>query len=269
MTSSTNGSEAERLRQRVAAAGLDWIVAAWDAPPGVGALATTRNGGPAGDDHDLGPARLDALDADAHAHVLASRARLDALLPAPALYAEQIHGCDVAVIDAATLDAARAHPPVADALVTRLPRVPLAIRVADCLPVLFAARSGAVVAAAHAGWRGLAAGVLEATVAALATPPEDVVAWLGPCIGPAAFEVGDDVRDAFGLTHAGDTRHFQALRPGKWLADLPALARARLARLGVSATGVAGACTHADAARFHSWRRDRSSRRLAACVWRV
>lgn len=259
------------LAHRLADVGLDWIVPTWDAPPRVIALATTRHGGVstgAAASLDLGPARLDALDATARAAVLANRRRVEAFLPSPAVYAEQVHGIDVAVIDAGNVDAARARPPVADALVTRLPGVPVAVRVADCLPVLFAARNGAVVAAAHAGWRGMAAGVLEATIDAMAIPASDVVAWLGPAIGPDAFEVGDDVCDAFTSRHGDDAKHFRALREGKWLADLPSLARARLGRRGVQDVAAVEACTFSDAARFHSWRRDRTSGRLGTFVWR-
>lgn len=253
------------LAQRLAAAGLDWIVPRWEAPGGVGALCTTRNGD--GASFDIGPARLEKLDGDARARVIAHRERVHAFLPSPAVYLEQVHGRAVVAVDAGNAVASRVAPPVADAVVTRLAGVPLAVRVADCIPVLFASRGADVVAAAHAGWRGLAAGVLEATVAAMRTSPGEIVAWLGPAIGAAAFEVGDDVRDAF-IAHArSDAAHFRALSGGKWLADLAALALARLARAGVSSVAVDGSCTFSDATRFHSWRRDRSSGRLAAYVW--
>jgi YfiH family protein len=259
------------LADRLASAERDWIVPAWAAPTTVGALCTTRNGGvstgPAAT-LDVGPARLDALDDDARRAVTANRARIHAFLPSPPVYLEQVHGRDVALIDAANVDRARAAPPVADAAVTRVPGVALAVRVADCLPVLFAARDGSVVGAAHAGWRGLAAGVLEATLDAMGVPARDVVAWLGPAIGPTAFEVGDDVRDAFVAAEANDAAAFRPLHAGKWLADLPALARRRLASAGVGAVASLDACTFGDAGRFHSWRRDRSPARLAAYVWR-
>jgi YfiH family protein len=255
------------LSQRLAQAGLDWIVPAWEAPLHVGALATTRNFGTS--PLDIGPARLEKLGDAERAIVQADRDRVHAFLPSPAVYLEQVHGRDVVVVDAVNLEGMRGHPPVADAAVTRLAGVALAVRVADCVPVLFASREGTVVAAAHAGWRGLAAGVLEATVIALRVPPAEVVAWLGPAIGPAAFEVGDDVRDAFTTANADDARHFRHLHAGKWLADLPALASARLARAGVRDVSSDGACTCTDAARFHSWRRDRTTGRMAAYVWRA
>jgi polyphenol oxidase len=260
------------LAAALAGAGLDWIVPDWGAPECVGALATTRNGGVstgAAATLDVGPARLDALDEGARAAVLENRRRVHAFLPAPPVYLEQVHGCHVIVIDATNVGAAREHAPVADGAVTRLPRVPLAVRVADCLPVLFAATPGSVVGAAHAGWRGLAAGVLEATVAAMDTDPAQILAWLGPAIGPRAFEVGDEVCAALTAHDAGAAAHFRPRRAGKWLADLPALARRRLAAVGVRQIAAADACTFADAARFHSWRRDRTSGRLAAYVWRA
>ncbi len=135
-------------------------------------------------------------------------------LPSPPVWLEQVHGRDVVVIDERTLDASRATPPVADAAVTRLPGVPLSIRVADCLPVLFADEKGSVVGAAHAGWRGLAAGVLEATVVAMDVPADAIVAWIGPGIGPRAFEVSDDVRDAFVVHDRGTAAHFVPRSPG-------------------------------------------------------
>lgn len=259
------------LAIRLAAVGLDWIVPAWDAPGRVGALCTTRNGGASAGPStslDIGPALLDTLDDRARALVLESRRRVQEFLPSPPIHLEQVHGCEVVTIDMDNLADARARAPVADAAVTRLAGVPLAVRVADCVPVLLAARTGAVVAAAHAGWRGLAAGVLEAAMAAMRAPAEDIVAWLGPAIGPEAFEVGDDVRDAFAAAHARDTAHFRRLREGKWLADLHALARARLARAGVRNVATDRSCTFAEPARFHSWRRDRANGRLAAYVWR-
>ncbi len=164
-------------------------------------------------------------------------------------------------------NAARTHPLIADAAVTRLADVPLAVRVADCLPVLLADDAGTVVAVAHAGWRGLAAGVLEATVGAMQAEPASLVAWLGPAIGPDAFEVGNDVRDAFVSSDAGALQHFVRLREDKWIADLPALARRRLAAVNVTRVSGGTQCTWSDASRFFSYRRDRTSARMAAFVW--
>jgi YfiH family protein len=146
-----------------------------------------------------------------------------------------------------------------------------AVLTADCLPVLLCDRAGSVVAAAHAGWRGLAAGVLEATVAAMAAEPEQILAWLGPAIGPQAFEVGDEVRQAFVGTHAEAAAAFRphsgAGMPPKWLADIFQLARVRLRHAGVAAVHGGGHCTFSEGERFFSYRRDRVTGRMAALIW--
>jgi YfiH family protein len=256
------------LAARLSAAGLDWIVPDWAVAPRVQAFVTTRNaGGGAPSLLDMGPAHPGRIDATARDAVLRSRECVAAFLPSAPVWLEQVHGREVASIDGHSLAAARAAPPVADAAVTQLAGVPLAVRVADCLPVLLADRHGGVVGAAHAGWRGLVAGVLEATVAAMRVPPAALVAWLGPGIGPHAFEVGDDVRDGFVALDRGAAAHFAPRGAGKWHADLPSLARRRLAALGVACVGGGDLCTYADAARFHSWRRDRTAARLGAFVW--
>ena len=156
------------------------------------------------------------------------------MLPSAPVWLAQVHGRDVVVVTPAAVAAQRAAPPQADAAVTRAPGIVLAVRTADCLPVLLAARDGSVLAVAHAGWRGLAAGVLEAAVAAMDVPARDVARWIGPAIGPGAFEVGADVLAAHCASDAGAAAHFVPLREGKWLADLPALARRRLAAIGVT-----------------------------------
>ena len=248
----------------------EWILPRWDAPPGVRGFVTTRVHPDARmTEFDMGPARLDALDEDRRAVVVANRAVLSSRLPGAPVWLEQTHGRDVAMIDARTLEASRAAPPVADAAVTRLLDVPLAIRVADCLPVFLADDDASVIGAAHAGWRGLAAGVLEATVASMDVAPASLGAWLGPAIGASAFEVGDDVVDAFVRDDPGARACFASLRAGKWLADLPALARRRLAACGVLRVRGGEACTWSDAARYFSWRRDRTPHRMAALLWRA
>lgn len=253
------------LARAFAAQGLDWIVPAWPAPARVHAFMTTRNGsvdGGARASLDVGGAH----DGDDPA-IAANRRRLAGFLPAPPVWLEQVHGRDVTVVDAGNIAALRASPARADALVTRLADAPLAIRVADCIPVLFAARDACVVAAAHAGWRGLAAGIVEATLAAMRASPASVAAWLGPAIGAAAFEVGDDVRDAFTRDDGGARAHFVAGRDGRWQCDLRALARRRLAAAGVVDIAADDACTHAGRTRFFSYRRDGATGRMAACVW--
>jgi hypothetical protein len=173
---------------------------------------------------------------------------------------------DARAADAPVADPPVADPPVADAAVTRSRGAVLAIQVADCLPVLLASEDGAVLGAAHAGWRGLVAGVVERTVECMGHPPARLVAWLGPCIGPQQFEVGEDVREAF--LAAGDAPGAFRLSPaGRWLCDLPAIARGRLQRLGVERVAGGEWCTVADPVRFFSHRRDRLTGRMAALLW--
>jgi YfiH family protein len=162
----------------------------------------------------------------------------------------------------------------ADAAWTTEPGIACAVLVADCMPVLFSSRDGRAVAAAHAGWRGLAGGVLEATIEALcegaALDPADLMAWLGPCIGPRQFEVGADVLQAFGRT-AADAAFTERRRPDgslRWLANLPMLAAQRLAAAGVASTVADGSCTVEDRSRFFSFRRDGLTGRMAAAIWR-
>jgi YfiH family protein len=251
------------LAERLAAAGLDWIVPDWAAPHSVGALTTTRSGGVSDGPRstmDLGGCS-DNIGAPAE-----NRRRLRAFLPAEPRWLWQVHGSAVAVLGADT----GTPPPVADAAVTRQPGVICAVRTADCLPVLFADGRGTTVGVAHAGWRGMAEGVLENTVAALenlGVRAEDLLAWLGPAIGPAAFEVGADVHDAFVDRDAADRSCFVRGREGKWQADLYGLARRRLAAAGVGTVGGGGFCTRTDEARFFSWRRERDCGRMATVVW--
>jgi YfiH family protein len=253
----------DALRARLDAEGLDWIVPAWAAPGNVVAVSTTKTGGASGA-FDAGPSRIG--DAAAPGRIVANRARLASFLPAAPVYLHQVHGTTVVAIDGDNLDRARADPPQADAAVTRTPGIALAVRAADCLPVLFADRAGSVVAAAHAGWRGLAGGVLEASLTAMGVASRDIVAWIGPAIGPHAFEVGREVLDACGAADASDAECFAPLAAGKWLGDLPGLARRRLARAGVHDVAGGAWCTVRDASRFHSWRRERSAGRMATAI---
>jgi hypothetical protein len=155
----------------------------------------------------------------------------------------------------------------ADASASYRPGTVCAVLTADCLPVLLCDAAGTVVAAAHAGWRGLAAGVLESTVAAMQRPGDTLMAWLGPAIGPAAFEVGDEVRDAFVAHAAAATAAFVPHGDGKWLCDIYALARQRLAESGVGSITGGGLCTVGDADRFYSYRRDGATGRMASLIW--
>ncbi len=259
---------------RVPVSGL--LPADWPAPPGVRAFSTRRDASfgqslPPFDRLNLGNARGPA--GDDPAAVAANRAALAeaAGLPSAPHWLRQVHG--VAVHRAEGPPPPETPEPEADAAVTARPGVVLAVLHADCLPVLFASRAGDVVGAAHAGWRGLAAGVLEATVAAMGTPPRDLLAWLGPAAGPAAYEVGAEVREAFLEAREAAGRRdataaaFRPTRPGHWHMDLYALARLRLAALGLTAVSGGGRCTIGEPEVFFSHRREGRTGRMASLVW--
>lgn len=245
----------------------------WPAPDGVGAWMSTRAGGVSA--APWASLNLGVAVGDAPAAVAENRRRFAAALGARPVFLRQVHGDRVLRLDASLLGQDDQH--AADAAVCTEPGIACTVQVADCLPVLFAVRDGSAVAAAHAGWRGLAGGVLERTVDTLCEAagctPDAVVAWLGPCIGPAEFEVGAEVVEAFGDA-AGDqpTPRFVPRRRAdgslRWLAHLPRLAHERLRRRGVAAVSGGGACTVADGSRFFSYRRDGVTGRLAAAVWR-
>lgn len=280
---------------------LQTITPEWPAPLGVRAAFTLRNGGASVAPYDslnLGAGIGDSPEAVAENR---RRVRERLRLPAEPVWLEQVHGVEVVELGAITVDGAvdrwppiggasvdpslsigdalverpanigdasvdRA-PPVGDASVARGVGQVCAIRVADCMPVLFAARDGSVVGAAHAGWRGLAGGVLEATIRRLGVPATHLIAWMGPAIGPKHFEVGEDVRAAFTATDAGAASAFVANARGRWQCDLYSLARRRLNALGVSGIYGGGWCTFADAGRFFSYRRDGQCGRMAALIW--
>lgn len=238
----------------------EFLRPAWAAPARVNAAMTTRAGG-------VSRAPYASLNLASHvgddpAAVTENRRRLRAALELPAepAWLEQVHGDRVSVLPD---EAARP----ADAAVTFEPGQVCAVLVADCMPVFFASLDGDRVGVAHAGWRGLAAGVVEATVAKLDCDPARLVAWLGPAIGPGAFEVGGEVRDAFLARDAGAAASFTPGREGRYLADLPALVRSRLAAAGVRTVTGGDLCTVSDPARFYSYRRDGVTGRLAALAW--
>lgn len=206
----------------------------WDAPARVKAFVTKREFG-------------DLKTEDA-------KRRLRALVPAEPAWLKQVHGKRVIDLDADTEREGDA------AITTKIGTVCVA-QAADCMPVLFADIDGTTVAAVHAGWRGLCAGVLEATLEAMRVPPQRVLAWLGPAIGPQAYEVGEDVRDAF----AGYESAFRPTRPGHWLLDLYAVARAKLS--GLKSVCGGGFCTFSESERFFSYRRDRTASRMGAFIW--
>ena len=206
------------------------------------------------------PARVGALVTTAATGDMATeeaRARLRSLLPGEPRWLHQVHGARV--VDADRL----ATVEKADAAVARTPGTVCVVKIADCMPVLLADEAASVVGAAHAGWRGLAGGVLEATVDAMGAPPSELYAWLGPAIGPQVYEVGEDVRAAIGEPASA----FRATRPGHWLLDLYAVARARLEAKGVRRIYGGGYCTCTERERFFSYRRDRGQSRMTAAIW--
>ena len=240
-----------------------FITPDWPPIPGVRALTTVRHGGvsaPPLESLNFGTAVDDAPAAlEENRRRLADAARL----PSQPRWLRQVHGTTVADLDALL------QPGSADAAVARLPGVVCALLTADCLPVLLARRDGDAVAAAHAGWRGLAAGVIEAALDALGAPGDELTAWLGPAIGPANFEVGGEVRAAFLVTDAGATEAFVENARGRWQCDLYALARRRLQKRGVTHIYGGEHCTFAETDRFYSHRRDGGrTGRMATLIWR-
>jgi YfiH family protein len=246
-----------------------WLIPQWPAPQSVRALSTLRVGGASGGPHaslNLG----DHVD-DVPAAVARNRRtiREAAGLPAEPSWLTQVHGRQVLDLDAPEVSpegpAAAGSP--ADAAVSGRPGRVCAILTADCLPVLLAAGSGERVGAAHAGWRGLAGGVIEAAVRAMGTPPGGMLAWLGPAIGPAHFEIGPEVRDELLRADPGAQSAFTRNARGRFMADLFALARRRLASVGVDHVYGGGECTYAQADKYFSHRRDGLTGRQATCIW--
>ncbi|MGH8148813.1 MAG: peptidoglycan editing factor PgeF [Steroidobacteraceae bacterium] len=248
----------------------------WPAPPGIRAVMTLRQGGVSRPPFDA--LNVGARCGDAPEAVAENRRRIrEALrLPSEPCWLTQVHGTEVVSLvrgaevvslgDGAE-EGRTVEPPCADGAVTRTPGRVCAIQVADCLPVLFTARDGAAVGGSHAGWRGLAAGVLPATVRALAVEPSELLAWMGPAIGPQHFEVGDEVRTALLAVDGGAARAFTPNSRGRWQCDLYEIARRQLEALGVREVYGGGWCTYADPGRFFSYRRDGRCGRMAALVW--
>lgn len=234
------------------------IVPEWPAPARVHALQTTRQGG-------YSHAPYDSLNLGTHVGedaitVVANRNLLNKFVPSEPIWLEQVHGINVVHAEQAGC------VPRADACVSHQPNAVCTVMTADCLPVLICDEAGSVVAAAHAGWRGLADGVIEATVAAMQVPPSSLMVWLGPAIGPDAFEVGEEVREIFlGHDSAADT----AFRPHgeKYFADIALLARLRLQALGIQHIYGGDFCTYTDPTRFYSYRRDGRTGRMATMIW--
>ena len=237
----------------------EFILPDWPAPGRIRALSTTRVGGVSTapwNSFNLG----DHVEDDPAAVARNRRIlRQAAELPAEPVWLEQVHGCDVRTMDRNLCRA--------DAGFTARPADVCAILTADCLPVLFCADDGSAVAAAHAGWRGLAAGVLEQTLDCFPGAPSSIMAWMGPAIGPDAFEVGDEVRQAFVSRLPATAEAFVPAEPGKWLADIWLIARLRLEQAGVGRVYGGGRCTFTEAENFFSYRRDGRTGRMASLIW--
>ncbi|MDR2014441.1 MAG: peptidoglycan editing factor PgeF [Azoarcus sp.] len=229
-----------------------FLIPDWPAPPKVKALVTTRAFGNLAD--HIG---------DAPSAVAQRRAELRRYLPADPPWLVQVHGRACVAAESAKQGVE------ADALFAHSPKHVCAVLTADCLPVLLCDETGNVIAAVHAGWRGLADGIIESAVAAMTDRPERLLAWLGPAIGPMAFEVGEEVRAAFLANDAEAQSAFRAQPDGKWLCDLYTLARRRLARLGVARVFGGGRCTCTETDQFFSFRRDPHAGRMASLIWIV
>ena len=241
-----------------------WLFPDWPAPRGVHAAVTTREG-PGVSQAPFGRFNLGLRSGEDEQTVRSNRSALrqSLALPAEPRWLRQVHGTTVAELGPLPSP----DEPEADAAVSHLPGTVLAILTADCLPVLFCADDGATIGAAHAGWRGLVAGVLEETVAQMQRPATSLLAWLGPCIGAPSYEVGEEVRKAFLQHDPAAASAFVATRPGHWLCDLAALARQRLAAAGVTRIYGGGFDTRTDQ-RFYSYRRDGArSGRFASLIW--
>jgi YfiH family protein len=234
----------------------DWVMPEWPAPPGVRALSTTRAGGCS--EGPWSSMNLGERCGDSEGHVRRNRERLTGLLPAVPQWLRQVHGTAIA-----RHAGAPGPEPEADALVAFAPGRVCAVLTADCLPVVFCDRSASRVGVAHAGWRGLACGVLQATIDTLECDPGKLMAWLGPAIGPSVYEVGADVAAAF------PDEFEQGFKPrgDRWLLDLYTVARLKLAAAGVEAVYGGGFCTYSDPGRFFSFRRDGVTGRMATLVW--
>lgn len=237
----------------------DLIFPDWPAPAHVKVLQTTRAGG-----ESVAPyvsLNLGDRVGDNPLTVTANRQALNRFVPTEPLWLKQVHG--VKVVDAATASCF----PEADAAYARALHAVCTVMTADCLPVLLCDEAGSVVGAAHSGWRGLLGGVIEATITAMQTPPDSLMAWLGPAIGPQAFEVGTEVRDAFVTHNAQAAQAFIPKPNDKWLADIYLLAKQRLKKMGVNRIYGGDFCTYTDQSRFFSYRRDGVTGRMASMIW--
>ena len=249
---------------------MSLIRPAWAAPQAVRAAMTTRLGGVSVAPYDS--LNLGYATADHRASVTQNERLTAAALGVPEVnirWVYQVHGTDVHHAESLPANAPLGATEInGDAVVSHTPGLVCAVKIADCMPVLFAARDGSAVGAAHAGWRGLSGGMLERTVAAMHVAPEQMVAWLGPCIGPAAFEVGEDVRAAFVAHDPLASQYFMPREtPGKFLCDMVSIARQRLRAIGVTDVSGGEYCTFTQRELFFSHRREPITGRMAAFVW--
>lgn len=238
-----------------------WQVPDWPAPANVHSLVTTRQGGVSLPPYDS--MNLASHVGDDPKRVAENRRRLRECLQLPEepLWLSQVHGTRIVEQGQAMADEQ------ADGSISRLPGRACVVMTADCLPVLLCDRAGSKVAAVHAGWRGLAAGAVEAAVQQLGGEPGELMAWLGPAIGPEHFEVGDEVRTVFTQDHVDAAEAFRPHGSGKWLADIYQLARLRLSRMGVTGVYGGGACSFHEAEKYYSYRRDKTTGRMASLIW--
>ncbi len=243
----------------------DWIVPDWPAPLNVKALFTTRNGGVSGGKNEAyATLNLGCHVNDDLSDVSKNRALLSTRLPAAPKWLKQVHGTTILCLDDEETSLQ------GDAALSRTVGTVCAVMVADCLPVFLCDRAGTTVAIVHAGWRGLAASIVEKTVAEMGKDQTEIIAWLGPAIGPKCFEVGEEVREVFVDYDSQSSPAFvpqQGRNGDKWLADIFQLARLRLASAGVTAVFGGDVCTYSDPSRFFSYRRDGDTGRMAALIW--
>ncbi len=239
----------------------EWLLPDWDAPPRVRAFVTTRAGGVSGGEFasmNLGERSGDDREAVARNRLIVRRE-----LPSMPRWMAQVHGTAVADLDRLQ----ESEVPTADAAIASQPGRVGVVLTADCMPLFLCDEAGKRVGVLHAGWRGMAAGVIESTVRAMGEGAARMLAWMGPTIGPSAFEVGGEVREAFVAVDPEADAAFRSHKPGKYMADLYTLARQRLARAGVRRVHGGGFCTYTDSRRFFSYRRAQASGRMGAFIW--
>lgn len=238
----------------------------WPLQQLVGTIQTTRLGGKSMPPYSS--LNLGFHVGDNHETVLANHQILNGFLPTPAFWLDQVHSSEVIEITDRVNELSLQQRPKADALFTRIKNQPLAIMTADCLPILLASKDGQEIAAIHGGWRPLAGGIISKTVAKFSIPKSNIVAWLGPAIGPSAFEVGQDVVDAFTSVNSSHTDDFITQENKKYLANIFSIAKRQLYSLGITEIYSEYECTYLQPKKYFSYRRDAQTGRLATLIWR-